>query len=467
METKPVRVGIYARISEDRDGQQTATARQLKDAREFAERKGWIVVDEFEDIDTSAFKTNVKRPEFLRMLDSLRVGEIDGVLVWKLDRLTRQQRDLARVMEACEVHKAFVASVSEPIDTHENYGQFVAELLVAQARMESANTSARQRRKAQEMREEGRPPSVGRRCFGYALDLSMIVPEEAALLRDARDSLLAGESLRGVVQEWNVRGVRTTRGAEWRTQYLSRLLASPTLCAEREHEGLRYPGTWPAIFTPNDTERLRRLFAGHAGAGRKRSPTVNLLSGVLRCGACGEGMYGSRTSDGKRRYVCHKRPGSPACGSLTTMAVPVEEAVAELVFAAVDGEALARALHERTDHDDGLAGLVRDDEAALKLLSMDYYDSHVITRDEFFAAREPLVKRLEANRERLSRRDRGGLLHRFTGSSDVLRNAWTNGNLEFRRAIVGGLLERVELLPASKKGRSPFDVGRVRPRWRY
>ncbi len=55
-------------------------------------------------------------------------------------------------MEACEANKAFIASVMEPIDTRESYGQFVAELLVAQARMESANSSARQRRKAQEQR---------------------------------------------------------------------------------------------------------------------------------------------------------------------------------------------------------------------------------------------------------------------------------------------------------------------------
>ena len=53
------------------------------------------------------------------------------------------------------------------IDTSQSYGQFIAELLVAQARMESANTSARQMRKAQEQREQGLPPSNGRRCFGY------------------------------------------------------------------------------------------------------------------------------------------------------------------------------------------------------------------------------------------------------------------------------------------------------------
>ena len=138
----------------------------MEDCRAFAERNGGEVADVFEDVDISAFSIKAKRPEFLRMPDALRSGELDGVLVWKLDRLTRQQRDLVRVMEACEVHKAFIASVTEPINTADNIGQFVAELLVAQARMESANTSLRQRRKAKEQREHGVPPSNGRRCRG-------------------------------------------------------------------------------------------------------------------------------------------------------------------------------------------------------------------------------------------------------------------------------------------------------------
>ena len=91
-------------------------------------------------------------------------------------RLTRQQRDLVRVMEALEPHHGFVASVTEPIDTREPHGQFVAELLVAQARMESANTSLRHRRKAMEQRENGLPPSSGMRCFGYTKGYSAVVP---------------------------------------------------------------------------------------------------------------------------------------------------------------------------------------------------------------------------------------------------------------------------------------------------
>lgn len=102
--------------------------------------------------------------------------------------------------------------MTEPIDTRETYGQFVAELLVAQARMESANTSARVTRKAVEQRAQGLPPLNGRRCFGYERDYSAVVEEEAVLLREARDRLFAGETMRGIAWDWEKRGIRSTLG---------------------------------------------------------------------------------------------------------------------------------------------------------------------------------------------------------------------------------------------------------------
>lgn len=60
METSTTRVGIYARISEDKDGQQTATARQREDCEAFAVGKGWDVADNFEDIDISAFSLRAR-----------------------------------------------------------------------------------------------------------------------------------------------------------------------------------------------------------------------------------------------------------------------------------------------------------------------------------------------------------------------------------------------------------------------
>ena len=467
MEPTRPRVGVYARISDDKDGNQTATARQMADARAMAERKEWEVVDVFEDVDVSAFNTKAKRPEFERMLVAIREGEIDGVIVWKLDRLSRQQRDLARVLETCAPHKAFVASVTEPIDTRESYGQFVAELLVAQARMESANTSVRQKRKAREQAEQGLPPTNGKRCFGYDKRYSVLVAEEAAVIREARDRLFAGETLRSVALDLGRRGVVGTEGNAWRAQLLKRLLVSSTIAGFREIDGIRHQGSWPAVISEEESLRLRILLHRRDGVPRSSPARKYLLTGFVRCGICAGRMSAHRRASGSGQYLCQKAPGYPNCGGMSVKSEPLEELVKELVIAAVDGPALAEALQARGEEDDGLAEAVRRDEARLETLSRDFYADELLSREEFLAARGELIKRLEANRGQLARRARRGVLGAFVGDSGSLRRAWEAGSLEWRRSIVGALLDQVVVNPAPVKGRQPFDASRVLPVWRY
>ena len=466
-ESAPVRVGVYARISVDADGTQTATARQLADCRAFAQHRHWEVTDVFEDVDISAYQTKVKRPEFERMLAGLTNGELDGIVVWKLDRLTRQQRDLVRVMAACETRKAFVASVVEQIDTREAHGQFVTELLVAQARMESANSSTRQRRKAVQQRETGRPPSSGIRCFGYTKGYTAIVPEEAALVREAVEGLFAGRSLNGVCSDWESRGVQTTQGNSWRTQVLKKFLTSSTISGQREFEGKLMPGTWPALISPEETVRLRSLFPRQGGRPAVGTARKYLLTGIVRCGLCGERLKGNNRTDQSPRYVCRKDPGYRQCGKVSTLALPVEDLVLEMLIVALDDGALADALSARGEQDDGILAAVRQDEQALEALANDFYVEQLVTREEFFAARAGLTKRLEANRQQLARREARGAIGAFVGAGVTLRDAWAKGTLDWRRAVVASLLDRVLIMPTKRKGRVPFDVERVKPVWRY
>ena len=209
------------------------------------------------------------------------------------------------------------------------------------------------------------------------------------------------------------------------------------------------------------------MFAANPGVGRTRVATRSLLTGLVRCGKCGQRMFTSNAEGKRRRYACTTRPGNTNCGGVTTLADPLDELVAEMVFAAVDDAALAEALRARGDADDGLLAGVQRDEAALEALANDFYVSQAISREEFFSARSALTARLEANREKLSRRDRRGVLGKFVGAGQSLRAAWAEASLDWRRAIVGALLERVEIAPATEKGRKPFDANRVTPVWRY
>jgi resolvase-like protein len=88
-----LRAAIYARISSDREGDQLGVRRQVDDCEQLSARKRWEVVERYVDDDVSAYRATT-RPSHRRMLDDIQGGFIDAVVVWHLDRLHRQPREL-------------------------------------------------------------------------------------------------------------------------------------------------------------------------------------------------------------------------------------------------------------------------------------------------------------------------------------------------------------------------------------
>ena len=464
--TATYNIGIYLRISDDPDGTQTATARQLEDCRRFAASREWTVADVFEDIDISAYHRNAKRPEFERMIGAIRDKRIDGVLAWKMDRLSRRMRDFVRLDEQCEDAGAYIASVVEGIDTRQATGRFVAELLTAQARMESANTSTRVTRAHEAMAKQGRPVLGGTRAFGYSPNRKEIKPEEAELIREAAARVLAGEGIRGVCMDWQARGVKSPVGKPWKQAPLRRLLMSGLLSAQREHNGNLTPGMWPPILTPPETQRLRAILRDPSRRTNLGNARKYLLSGgLLRCGLCGHVMIARPRGDHVRRYVCARQPGTPNCGKLARLAEPVEEVVKECVIAALDGADLTQYLYHQADNDEGaiVEDLRRDEEQLLQ--NARDQAAGAISRMEFFAARDVLQDRLTRNRARLGNRRQFAVLASVASAGAAIREQWQSRPLEWRRALVSSLIVQVVLQPAVK-GRNVFDPSLVEPIWR-
>ena len=461
-------VGIYLRISEDRDGEQTATARQEEDCRKFAASQGWEVTDVYEDVDLSAYKRTVKRPEFERMLEAVREKAIDGVLAWKIDRITRRQRDFVRLDEQCEEAGGFIATVVDQIDTRQPTGRFVAELLVSQARMESENASIRAARKHEERAKRGEPQTGGTRAFGYSRDRAIIIEPEAALIRDAADRVLAGDGIRGICFEWAEKGVTSPAEKPWRPSSFKRMITSAALSGQREHRGVLSPGRWPAILTPEQTARLRAVLRDPA---RLKAPdnvrTYLLTGGLIRCGICDQRLVARPRDDGARRYVCARLPGGSNCGKIARLAEPVDEVVAEAVFLALDGADISEYMRrEQQETDAGVFEAIRRDEEVLEELSRDYYAEKAITRAEFFAARDIVQARLEENRAQLARQHGRRVLTDVVGAGAEVRRRWPDAPLDWKRAVISAVIDYVVLEPAVK-GRNTFDPSLVRPVWKY
>jgi DNA invertase Pin-like site-specific DNA recombinase len=173
------------------------------------------VVDVFEDVDRSAYKARVRREGYERLLDAVRDGRLDGVLVWKLDRLVRRPLEFERFWAVCEQHKAVLASATEPIDTSTDLGLALVRILVAFAGLESATMATRQREAHRELAMRGQPHRGGGLAFGLNRDWTALVEPQAALLREAARRVIAGEKLAAITDEWNRRGERALKGGPW------------------------------------------------------------------------------------------------------------------------------------------------------------------------------------------------------------------------------------------------------------
>ncbi|MGH2679608.1 MAG: recombinase family protein, partial [Actinomycetota bacterium] len=232
MGTSRNRVVVYARLSRDRTGEETATSRQLAACKAYAKAQGWHIVGTFREADVSGW-IRKERPEFEAALQVLRVGEADGLLAWKLDRVGRRVADVANLLEELTDRKQFLASATEPLNTATPMGRAMVGVIAVLAELEAATRSERARAKHAELAKTGRWSGGGRRPFGYSVvkepgkRAELIIYEpEAKLLRDAARRVLEGASLSSVVTSWNEQGIETPSGGRWTMADMRRVLLS-------------------------------------------------------------------------------------------------------------------------------------------------------------------------------------------------------------------------------------------------
>lgn len=452
---------IYARISRDRDGTMLGVERQREDCAALAERRGWPIAGVYVDNDVSAY-SGKKRPEYRRLLEDVRAGRVDAILAWHPDRLHRSPRELEDFISTVDTAGVPVETAQAGlVDLSTPSGRLVARQLGAVSRYESEHKAARIARKHEELAKAGRPILGGTRAFGLTADYRALVPEEAALIREAVERVLQGQSLRGICSDWQARGVQTPTGGHWQQAPLRRLLTSARIAGLREHRGaIVAVGEWPAIIDRPTLERLRAILRDPS-----RRTTVNarsyLLTGLLRCSACGARLVARPRLDHVRRYVCARGPMQSGCGKVAILAEPLEELVSAMVLEAIDSPALEEAMRQRAagSGQGGAVESLRADEAALEQLARDHYADRIIGRAEYLAARSAIDARIERARARMAAATGSAAIEHVAGSA---RRLWPSLDFDRRRAIVSAVLDHVTVGPG-RRGYNRFDPSRIPP----
>ena len=463
-------VAIYARISADVEGTGLGVARQLEDCRKLAADRGWPIGDEYVDNDVSAYSGKPRR-EYARMLADLTSGARDAVIVYNLDRLHRRPVELEEFVTLCESSGVRdVATVTADIDLGNDDGLFMARIFAAFAAKESGRKSARVRRKLLQNAEQGLPHGSVR-PFGYESDKITLRDAEAKVIREMVDRYLAGASIRSLTIWLNDAGIAPAVAKSWQTSAVRQILTSGRIAGLREHHGeVIGPATWTAIITPAERDRILARMATRALT-KTRAPRTYLLSGMLRCGRCGNRLFSqarhSNPDNRVRRYVCLKGPDHGGCGRLTVVASPVEELLTDAVLTRLDSPQLAEALAGQSSVDADVAALATQleaDQARLDELA-GLYAAGAVSAREWIAARDPITERIAQARRDIAHATDTSSVVDLAGCGEVLRGQWDDLDIDRQQAIIKSVLDHAVIAPGNPGSRS-LDINRVQPAWR-
>src|SRR5271167_958888 len=200
----------YVRVSTDRQAEQGVSleAQEAK-IRAMVTVQGSELIDVIVDGGESAKSLN--RPGLQRLMELVNGGRVEGVIVAKLDRLTRSVKDLCRLLELFEKRKVALISVAESLDTGSAAGRLVITIMGAVSQWEREAIGERTRDALHHKRGKGE--RVGNIEFGYRLGADGLHleedPAEQTALAEIRRLRAAGLSFRAIASALNRSGHRT------------------------------------------------------------------------------------------------------------------------------------------------------------------------------------------------------------------------------------------------------------------
>ena len=161
---QPARAAIYARVSTTNHGQDVSM--QTRDLEQFAQARGWRLVDSYLDLGISGSKD--KRPQLDRLMADAHKRRFDIVIVWRFDRFARSVSHLLRALETFNALGIAFVSLSEQMDTTTPTGKMIFTVLGAVAELERSLIVERVRAGLRNARAKGKTPGRPRKIVDHS-----------------------------------------------------------------------------------------------------------------------------------------------------------------------------------------------------------------------------------------------------------------------------------------------------------
>lgn len=318
-----ITVAPYIRVSTDEQAEQgISIAAQKSRLISYCKAQGWEIYDFY--VDDGFSGKDLERPAMQRLINDARQKKFDAVLVLKLDRLSRKQKDVLFLLEdVLDPLSIGFKSATETFDTTTPFGKAALGMMAVFAQLERETIIERVKMAKKESAKQGRFPG-GPAPYGYTYNYSSKNIEldelQAATVRWIYEHYLqSGHGYQYITVELENNGVPGPTNMRWNKNCIRKILTNPIYAGLVAHKGNMYPGKHQLIIEREKWEEVQALIKDK-GSVRTNAPVhTGLISGIVWCGECGARMRVKNvwqnyptTAPKKviRYYVCYSQEGS-------------------------------------------------------------------------------------------------------------------------------------------------------------
>ncbi len=308
---------IYIRVStEDQATEGFSINAQKEKLTKYLEANGWELYNIY--IDDGISGKNLKdRPQIKSMLEEIKKKNINNVLVYKLDRLTRSLSDLMDLMKLFDLYDCSLNSQTEKLDTSNAVGRMFLKIIGTFAEFERENLSERVSFGYEQKTREGGYTNVNG-VYGYDYIVGegklAVRPLEAQIVRDVYDKFLNGKAMITIAKEFNESNVPTKRGGSWSQSTIKSILTNPLYIGKirygvgkkLKNRAFEVDGSHKAIIDEDTFNKVQEQISKRKKFNIKKLPSVNAyFSSVLICGNCGSRFHAKQQVQKGKTYISY------------------------------------------------------------------------------------------------------------------------------------------------------------------
>lgn len=304
-------VALYPRVSGLEQAQEGySIGEQIERMKKFCEAKGWTVYKIYTDAGFTG--ANMDRPGLQEMIKDSEAGKFDMVLVYKLDRLSRSQKDVLYLVEdVFDEHGVFFSSMTENFDTSTPFGKAILGILAVFAQLEREQIRERTMMGKKARAEQGKWHGGSTQPIGYDYsvedDMLYINEYEAMQIKDIVDLFLKRTPLKTIETICEEKGYKHKHGV-WSAKAIKRVLSSPLYMGIIKDGDDLFQGIHEPIFDKATFDEIQAVLNERKEKyGTERRNFLSLLGGMMYCKHCGAKYARKASGENRAYYSCYSR----------------------------------------------------------------------------------------------------------------------------------------------------------------